>query len=935
MIIDRLRQRGFRALQAPEEHLWHTLSPSATASILRTSVITGLSGREAERRLSYLGKNMLEKVRRISPLAIFISQFRDFMVLVLCAAALASLLLGELGDFITIITIVILNAFLGFIQEYRAERSLEALQQLAAPSAKVIRDGVPLEIKAHDVTPGDILVIDVGSRIAADTRLIEVAGLEVEESILTGESLPVSKTAHDILAGSQDLGDRRNMVFMGTVVTRGHGKGIVVQTGMSTEIGKIAHMVQEDKDETTPLQHRLERLGRILVAISITLCASVGIAGFMRGGDPIEMIMSGVSLAVAAIPEGLPAVVTIALALGVQRMGRRKAIVRRLPAVETLGCVTVICADKTGTLTRNEMTVREFFVGGKRVEVTGIGYAPFGEFLISGQRIDPGSEGHLMLALEIGVCCNNATLTRNRKAVNTESLLAGQKTGSAPRWEILGDPTEGALVVAAAKAGLLPHTQGTLSSLVHEIPFDSERKRMTTIHRRSKGYVAYTKGAPEVIINLCSYILESGRVRDLSFRDRGNILRENSRMASRGLRVLALAYRHLPELHRQDQDSIETNLILAGLVGMEDPPRDEVRKSVALAKSAGIRTVMITGDHLGTALSVARALGLAEADDIAITGAELDSMSDSKLLECVEHSKIFARVNPKHKLRIVKALKAHEHIVAMTGDGVNDAPAIREADIGIAMGLSGTDVTREAAAMVLADDNYATIVAAVEEGRAIYDNIRKFIRYLLACNAGEVLTMLLAVIIGLPLPLVPIQILWMNLVTDGLPAIALGVDPLDPEAMSREPRRPREGVFSQGLGLKIVSQGIIIGTCAIVAFIISLALHGEITRARTVAFTCLVMAQLIYVFHCRSEYHRLSETDLSSNLYLIGAVLISGAMQLLAVYLPVAQGVFRTVALDGLDWIIIFILSGWSSVFVVIAQKIRRLILRRTSVIRV
>ncbi len=919
----------------PCAHSWHALSPSDTASLLKTSIITGLSAREAERRLDHLGKNALERAKTISPLEILLDQFRDFMVIVLCAAAIASFALGELGDTIAIITIVILNALLGFIQEYRAERSLEALQELAAPSAKVIRDGVPVEVKAHDIAPGDLLVIEVGARIAADTRLIEVAGLEVEESILTGESLPVAKTAHDILSGNVSLGDRRNMVFMGTVVTRGHGKGIVVETGMSTEIGKIAHMVQEVKDETTPLQHRLEHLGRILVAVSIALCAFVGIAGFIRGGHPVEMIMSGVSLAVAAIPEGLPAVVTIALALGVQRMGRRNAIVRRLPAVETLGCVTVICADKTGTLTRNEMTLREIFLGDKRVEITGAGYAPFGEFHISGQRIDPRGCKNLMLALEIGLRCSNAVLTRNRKAVTSESLLAGKKSGPAPRWGILGDPTEGALIVAALKAGLLPHTPNATNYPVHEIPFDPNRKRMTTIHRESKGFIAYTKGAPEVIISLCTSVLESGRVRDLSLAEKRRILQENSRMASKGLRVLALAYRNIPELQVTDLDSVESNLVFVGLVGMEDPPREEVKKSIASAKSAGIRTIMITGDHLGTALSVARALGIAQSGDPAITGAELDSMTDCQLLKCVENSCVFARVNPEHKLRIVKALKAHGHVVAMTGDGVNDAPAVREADIGVAMGLSGTDVTREAAAMVLADDNYATIVAAVEEGRAIYDNIRKFIRYLLGCNTGEVLTMLIAVIIGLPLPLVPIQILWMNLVTDGLPAIALGVDPLDPKAMTRKPRDPRENIFGEGLGLKIASQGIIIGICTILSFIISLALHGDIKRARTVAFTCVVMAQLIYVFHCRSEYQKLSEIDLRSNPYVIGAVIISGAMQLMAVYLPAAQGVFRTTTLDGFDWIVIFLLSGWSSIFTVIAQKIRRLILRRTSIIRV
>ena len=456
MITDRLKQRRSHDLQVPYEHLWHTLRPSDTASILKTSVVTGLSEREAERRLSQLGKNMLEKAKTISPLAILLNQFRDFMVLVLCVAALASFALGELGDAIAIITIVILNAFLGFIQEYRAERSLEALQELAAPTAKVIRDSVPLEIKAHDIAPGDLLVIEVGSRIAADARLIEVAGLEVEESILTGESFPVAKCAHDILSGSVGLGDRHNMVFMGTVVTRGHGKGIVVGTGMSTEIGKIAHMVQEAKDETTPLQHRLEYLGRILVAVSITLCALVGIVGFLRGGHPVDMILSGVSLAVAAIPEGLPAVVTIALALGVQRMGRRNAIIRRLPAVETLGCVTVICADKTGTLTRNEMTLREICLGNKRVEITGIGYIPFGEFHISGQRIDPASCKHLMLALEIGLRCNNAMLTRNRKVVTESCSWHGKRQVLLPGGESSGTLQKALLLSQVQKQGSHP-----------------------------------------------------------------------------------------------------------------------------------------------------------------------------------------------------------------------------------------------------------------------------------------------------------------------------------------------------------------------------------------------------------------------------------------------------------------------------------------------
>lgn len=920
-------------MQNSRENLWHALNPSTTASFLDTDIITGLTQREAERRLKHFGKNILEKNRRTTALEILAGQFGDFMVLILCAAALASLIMGELGDSITIITIMVLNAFLGFIQEYRAERSLDALQQLAAPHAKVIRDNTPVEIKTYDVVPGDILIIDVGTRIAADARLIDSISLEVEESILTGESVPVTKTAHYTLKPEAGLGDRCNIVFMGTSVTRGHGKGIVVGTSMSTEIGKIAHMIQEEKDNTTPLQHRLEHLGRVLVVISIILCAFVALAGFLRGGDRIEMIMSGVSLAVAAIPEGLPAVVTIALALGVQRMGKRNTIIRKLPAVETLGCVTVICADKTGTLTKNEMTVRELYVGGKQVGVTGLGYTPAGEFFVSGQPIDAKAEKDLMLALKIGLRCNNASLIRDSKTGIPRSFLLRQRIKPLSEWRIIGDPTEGALIVAGAKAGLSPNTSGTRPSPVHEIPFDSERKRMTMIYQDHGEFIAYTKGAPEIIIKLSAFISESGKIRNLSFNERKRILNENLRMTARGLRVLALAYRYLPEFPVQDPKDIESNLIFVGLVGMEDPPREEVKKSVALAKMAGIRTIMITGDHVGTAISVAHALGLSQ-DNSAITGAELDNMTDKSLMKHVEHSNIFARVNPKHKLRIVKALKARGHIVAMTGDGVNDAPAVREADIGVAMGLAGTDITREAASMVLADDNYATIVAAVEEGRSIYDNIRKFIRYLLACNAGEVLTMLIAVIIGLPLPLVPIQILWMNLVTDGLPAIALGVDPADPQAMNRKPRCPREGVFSQGLGVKIAIRGITIGICTVIAFIISLYLYKDVRRARTVAFTCLVMAQLIYVFHCRSEYHRLSETDFSTNPYLIGAVAISGAMQFLAVYLPAAQSVFHTVPLEGLDWLIVFLFSGWLSIVTIAFKKIRRLMIRRTSIVR-
>ncbi|MGE5592238.1 MAG: cation-translocating P-type ATPase [Betaproteobacteria bacterium] len=934
-------------LQDRKERAWHSLGPSTVASILRTSLVAGLSPREAERRLSRNGPNEIQRTRKASALRMFADQFSDFMVLVLIAAAGISVALGETGDALAILAIVTLNAALGFLQEYRAERSLEALKELAAPSARVIRDGVPVEVKAREVVPGDLLLVEVGDRIPADARLVEMTALEVEESALTGESVPVVKRSDDVLPAAVPLGDRRNMVFMGTVVTRGRGKAVVVATGMDTEIGRIAHLIQEEREELTPLQQRLEHLGRTLVLVCVALCAFLSAAGVWRGEGVIEMFLAGVSLAVAAIPEGLPAVVTIALALGVQRMSRRNAIVRRLPAVETLGCTTVICSDKTGTLTRNQMTLTELDLGGRVIEVTGTGYAPFGQFIEAGRPLDPLGDEHLAMALRIGLYCNNARLTCGGRAAGPEAVMQpatarGTRRGpAAERWGILGDPTEGALVVAAAKAGLLRERppSGGRAALLHEIPFDPERRMMTTVYENpgGGGAVAYVKGAPEVLVGLSSSLLVGGRVRAVTRNDRDIILARSARMAARGLRVLALAYRELPEGLRLDAQSagrLETDLVFVGLAGMVDPPREDVKRAIGTARGAGIRTLMVTGDHAGTAMAVARALELADDDVRAITGPELDHMTGEALSKAVATTSVFARVSPEHKLRIVRTLKSQGHVVAMTGDGVNDAPAVKEADIGVAMGMSGTDVTREAAAMVLADDNYATIVAAVEEGRGIYDNIRKFIRYLLACNAGEVLSMFIAVLVGLPLPLVPMQILWMNLVTDGLPAIALGVDPVDPDVMTRKPRDPKEGVFSRGLGLKIASQGVFIGLCTIAAFLVSLFLHADITRARTVAFTSLVMAQLFYVFHCRSEYRSIVELSPWSNPYLVGAVLVSSVMQLSVIYWPAVQGVFHTTPLGGIDWLIVLVFSGWSSALAVAARKARRALLRHMSVVR-
>ncbi|NPV52514.1 MAG: cation-translocating P-type ATPase [Firmicutes bacterium] len=954
---------------------------------LRTDVERGLSRRDAEKRLSRYGPNVLRKTRHRSPVRMLISQFTDFMVLVLLGAIAASAALGEMGDALAIMTIVLMNAFLGFIQEYRAERSLEALKELSAPEARVLRDGSLKSVPASQVVPGDILLLEVGDRVAADCRLIEAFSLEMNESALTGESIPSSKQASGVLPAAIELAERRNMIYMGTTATRGRGRAIVVATGMDSEIGRITGLIQEVRDETTPLQRRLEHLGKWLVAACIAICVLISAMGILRGEGLIPMFLAGVSLAVAAIPEGLPAIVTIALAIGVQRMSARHAIVRRLMAVETLGCTTVICSDKTGTLTRNEMTVCELNLMGRVIEISGTGYDPKGEFTERGRPIDPQKDPGLVTALEVGVLCNNARLERDgvalgpkwreKRGANRDREEAARPRAGHPRagadrnrgrgtggrWGVIGDPTEGALVVAGAKAGLWKDDLARRLEWLGEIPFDSDRKRMTVVFKRGEDVVAYVKGAPDFLVELCSSVMKSATVTvtaaaisntaaasPLTPGTRRAVLEQNMKMAGRGLRVLGLAYRVLPrglkvdKIGLEDAEWIERDLTFIGLAGMIDPPREESKKALDSARRAGVRTIMITGDHEGTAAAVARELGLLGDGDgnedgdggRVVTGSILESMSDARLDREVDHINVFARVAPRHKLRIVRSLKRRGEIVAMTGDGVNDAPAIKEADIGIAMGRSGTDVAKEASSMILADDNYATIVAAIEEGRAIYDNIRKFIRYLLACNVGEVLTMLLTVLTGLPLPLLPIQILWINLVTDGLPALALGIDPTEPGVMNRKPRSPKESIFARGLGLKIISQGVFIGLCTVAVFVAELYLSsGDLIRSRSAAFTTLVLSQLFYVFLCRSETRSIPDMSFGGNPYLTGAVLVSCAMQLLAIYLPALRLVFRTATLGLLDWVLVLTLSGWSSALSVMARGVKRIVVRKLSVLRV
>jgi P-type Ca2+ transporter type 2C len=880
---------------------WQSMEINDVMSHFKVSPENGLSESEAQKRLRNNGHNLLEEKKKTSPLVIFLNQFRDFMVLVLLGATLVSGLLQEYSDAITILVIVMVNAVLGFIQEFKAERSLEALRDLTAPTARVLREGARTEIPAEELVPGDIVVLEAGDRIPADIRICEERQLSVNEAPLTGESEPVLKQSAAIAGDADALGDRYNMVFMGTMAVGGKGSGVVVATGMDTEMGRVAYLIQDAGEGDTPLQKRLAQMGKFLVIGCLLVCALVVAMGLARGLPAYKMFMAGVSLAVAAIPEGLPAVVTIALAIGVQRMVKKNAIVRKLPAVETLGCATVICSDKTGTLTQNKMNVQEIWAGGNSFKIEGDGYSPQGTFLSKGSRIKPGQIPDLLLALTVATLCNNSEL--HKGSVEVRPMWRGSRA----EWNISGDPTEGALLVSGARAGLWRSDLERRMKRLGEIAFDGVRKRMTVIYSGESGPVAYMKGAPEEILSRCNRIYYGSEVKQLTEDMRREVLEQVETMASMALRNLASAYSPLSSgVDYNAADSVENDMIFVGLYGMMDPPRNEVLPAIKKCHTAGIKTVMITGDHRTTAVAVARMLRLLPYGGGVISGRELDLMSDSELEKVADSTYVYARVTPEHKLRIVKALKRRGHVVAMTGDGVNDAPAVKEADIGIAMGRTGTDVTREAAALILADDNFTTIVNAVEEGRSIYDNIRKFIRFLLACNAGEILTMFLAMLVGLPLPLRAIQILWINLVTDGLPAMALGVDPAEAGVMERPPRAPTEGIFARGLWQKIAARGIVIGLTTIGVFAWSLQQGMLLDEARTMAFSTLIVTQLIFVFHCRSETAGFLSMGLFSNPYLVAAVLSSFGMLLLVLYNPALAVVFGTVPLNLEHWLIVF-----------------------------
>lgn len=861
----------------------------------------GLTSEEAAERLKANGANALAVAKKAQPLKIFLGQFKDVMVLILLAATAVSVLLGEVYDAITIILIVLINAILGFVQEFRTEKTLEALKAMTAPTARCYRDGRSVVIPAAELVVGDVVELEAGDRVPADCTLTFCKGLFADEAILTGEAIPVEKIL-------------QQKVYSGTVITKGRGTARVVATGMESEMGQISNMLSTIEQPQTPLQKRLGELGRIVAILCVVVCIVVFGAGVLRGEAIFAMLLTGISIAIAAIPEGLPATVTIALALAVSRMLRQKALVSKLHSVETLGCTSVICSDKTGTITENRMTVRKIYTMGNIYDVLGSGYRISGEILDGENRVNPTANRALTELFRSGVLCNNA-------AISTTSDLSTRDRGrlsTAGEWDVIGDPTEIALLVAAAKGGVFERDLKREFAKLDEIPFDSETRAMTVVVMGKSGEkTAYTKGAPDVVIEHCSYIEDvSGHLVTLSHAMRREILAAQDSMTGGALRVLAFAKKTV----KGATDS-SIGMVFLGLMGSFDPPRAEAKRAIAICKRARIKTVMITGDHKNTAVAIARQAGILQGiggtkEDSVMTGAELALLSDEQLAARIEKIRVFARVNPADKLRIVRAFKACGEIVTMTGDGVNDAPAIKEAHIGVAMGITGTDVTKGAADVILLDDNFATLVNAVREGRTIYANIRKFVRYLLSCNIGEVITMFVGILMGLPLILLPTQILLVNLVTDGLPAVALGVEPVEEALMKQPPRPPNEGFFSGGLMWKIVLRGIMIGGFTLLCFVVTMRLSGSVETARTAALLTLVASQLLHVFECKSERKNIFTVPYLSNPRLLLAVLASAIVIMLAIYFPPLQQILDTVALTGKQ---LLVALGFSAVAPIIS----------------
>ncbi len=837
----------------------------------------GLTDEQARKNQLRYGFNELAKGKKSSLLKIFFDQFKDVLTLTLIAAMAVSAFLGEYSDAITVMIIVLMNGILGFVQEYKTEKSLEALSKLSAPMAVVIRDGEQISIPSREVTVGDVIVLEAGDRISADCTLLESNKLCTDESPLTGESVAVEKDTY-----------KNTALYMGTTVTSGRGIARAEVIGMGTKMGSIAHMLDNTTSGETPLKKHLNKIGKELVVICAAVCVMIFIAGMFHGQSAFDMFMSAVSLAVAAIPEGLPAVVTVSLTIGVSRMLKRNALIRKLPAVETLGCTNVICTDKTGTLTQNKMTVKKVYCDGRITEVAADGSLSF-----NGRTFNPSVNNAFLKLLTCGYMCNNSVYRNG---------------------EVSGDPTEVAIYNLTENSGVDKNYLASYTR-ISEIPFDSERKRMSVVCTDGfGGKVSFVKGAADRIIDLCNKKLTSNGVSD--FNDKRRVRDINNDMTSNALRVLGFAYKVI----ESNSDNTEDNLIFIGLEGMIDPPRPEAYEAVAKCYDAGIKPVMITGDHKNTARAIADELGFL-GNNVPVTGAEIENMNDDELADAVGRTNVFARVSPADKLRIVRAFKRRKNIVAMTGDGVNDAPSLKEADIGIAMGKCGTDVAKQAADMVLLDDNFSTIIAAVEEGRMIYGNIRKFIRYLLSCNLGEIILMGAAAFCGMPMPLMPIQILWLNLVTDGLPALALGVDCPEAGIMKKTPRKDGESIFSKGLGGNIAMSGILIGGEALVAFSVAQYVFGDLEIARTVAFATLIFAELIYSFECKNEHGSILNVNIMDNLYLLGAVAVSAFLTMAVVYVPALAQIFKTVPLTGSQWGIVVGFGAIEIIFNIIFNR--------------
>ena len=863
---------------------WHTLSPDEAALQLQVDPVAGLDTTQAQLRLAQHGPNRLAEPRRRSLLVMLIGQFQDVMILVLLAAALVSGLLSEWHDTLTILVIVLLNAAIGVVQEYRAERALLALQQLSVPNARVRRDGQPLTLPAEQLVPGDLVLLQAGDLVPADLRLLEVAGLEVDEAALTGESNPVAKQADTLDEPGLIIAERHNMAYRGTLVTYGHASGLVVASGMATQLGHITGLLQTGEHAQTPLQQRLGQFGRRLAVLILAICAAVFLIGLLRGEDPLLMFLTAVSLAVAAIPEALPAVVTISLALGARKLVQQQALIRQLPAVETLGSVTVICSGKTGTLTQNRMHVEAFVVNGQL------------------HQLDPPASGAAARQLFTALALNNDAQF--------------DKQG-----RVLGSPTEAALLNAVTAVGGDPKAQRLEMPRLAELSFDAERKLMTTLHEQDDGVRAYTKGAPEQLLARCTTQLQDDGIRPANKAD---ILELAAGLASDGYRVLAVACRDWSGMPAPlDSASVEQDLCFIGLVALMDPPRPEAREAVDTCRAAGITPLMITGDHPVTARAIAHRLGIADQDQPLLTGAALDRLSDQELQQAVAQTRVYARVEPEHKIRIVAALQRRGEYVAMTGEGVNDAPALRRADIGVAMGQVGTDVARESAQIVLLDDNFATIVTAIREGRRVFDNIRKFIRYIMTGNTGEILTLFLAPLFGLPIPLLPIHLLWVNLITDGLPGLALSAEPAEKDVMRRKPRPPEESIFAHGMAAHILWVGLLIGglTLATQAW----TWYRDQAGWQTMVFTVLVFAQLFHCLAIRSERFSLFSIGLASNPALLGAVLLTVLAQLAVIYLPPLNTVFRTVPLSPAELAGCVVIGS----IVLVAVELEKLVRRR------